>query len=322
MKIKLNIYKGLGILAMVVIVNTSLVNTSVAQQDPMYTQYMFNTQTINPAYAGTWESVGFLALTRQQWVGFDGAPQTYNFVLQAPVKEEKVALGFNVISDKVGREDRFGLYADYSYQLKVNNQTNLRLGLKGGFTNYSNNLQSYQLSPGSPNDPLFQGQIENKFMPNFGVGAFLYSKRYYVGLSVPKIIHNDFADNVNNFTVRAEMRHYFLLAGLVLDLGQDLKFKPTIMTKANFSSESSTPAQVDLSANFLIKDKFWLGAMYRTGDAYGFIAQWIIDRKLRLGYAIDFSTSNLKGYHDGTHEIMVSYELKFLKEKVVSPRYF
>ena len=317
MKFKLNIKKGLWILGLVIVTNTAF-----AQQDPMYTQYMFNTQTVNPAYAGTWESVGFLALARHQWVGFDGAPETYTFTLQAPVKEEKVALGLDVISDKIGKENRFSLFADYSYMLKVSDKSNLRLGIKGGFTNYSNNLQSYQLSPGSPSDPMFQGEIDNKFMPNFGIGAFLYSKKYYVGLSVPKIVHNEFKDNFNNYSVQAELRHYFLIAGLVLDLGENIKFKPTMLTKANFSSESSSPAQVDLSANFLLKEKFWLGAMYRTGDAYGFIAQWIIDRKLRLGYAVDFSTSSLKGHHNGSHEVMVTYELKFLKEKVVSPRYF
>lgn len=316
MKFKLNIKKGLGILALVIVVNTSF-----AQQDPLYTQYMFNTQTINPAYAGTWESVGFLVLARQQWVGFDGAPQTYTFSFQAPLKNENVALGLNVISDKIGLEKRFSLFGDYSYRLQVSNKSYLRMGLKGGFTNYSNNLQEYQLFPNGLTDPMFQGEIDQKFMPNFGIGAFLYNKSYYVGLSVPKLLSNDFENNFNNYSVQAEMRHYFLIAGMVFDLGENLKFKPTVLGKATFG-QASVPFQADLTANFLIKDKFWLGAMYRTGDAYGFIAQWIIDRKLRLGYSIDFSTTNLQNYHNGTHEIMISYELKFLKEAFVSPRYF
>lgn len=315
MKMKNNIIKGFGILLLVV---AGL--TSNAQQDPMYTQYMFNTQTINPAYAGTWESVGFMVLGRHQWTGIDGAPETYTFSFQSPLRNEKVALGLNAISDKIGREKRFSLFADYSYMLRVSEKSNLRLGLKGGFTNYSNNLQDYQLIDG--NDPLFQGSIDNKFMPNFGIGAFLYSQRYYVGLSVPKVIHNSFQDNVNNFTVEGEFRHYFLIAGAVFDLGENIKFKPTFLTKANFTGKTGAPAQVDLTANFLIKEKFWLGAMYRTGDAYGFIAQWIIDRKLRIGYAIDFTTTNLRSNHNGTHEILVSFETKFLKELVTSPRYF
>src|SRR5680860_1272177 len=150
MKIKLNIIKGLGILLMVM-----AGFTSNAQQDPMYTQYMFNTQIINPAYAGTWESVGFMVLGRQQWAGLDGAPQTYTFTMQAPLKNEKVALGLNLISDKVGLEKRLYMFADYSYLVKLNEKTNLRLGLKGGFTNYSNDLNACLLytSP-SPRDGL------------------------------------------------------------------------------------------------------------------------------------------------------------------------
>jgi len=293
-------------------------NISFAQQDPMYTQYMFNTQTINPAYAGTWESIGFMALARQQWVGLEGAPKTYTFSFQAPLRNEKVALGLNVISDKVGLEKRFSLFADYSYLVKITEKTDLRLGLKGGFTNYSNNLQAYQLYPDGLTDPLFQGEIDTKFMPNFGVGAFLYNKNYYVGFSIPKIVHNDFKNNFNNYSVQAEMRHYFLIAGVVLDLNEWLAFKPTFLTKATVGA----PIEFDFSANFLIIERLWLGAMYRTGDSFGFIAQWVFDKKLRVGYAVDFTTTKLQNYHSGTHEIMVSYELKFLSEKFVSPRYF
>ena len=317
MKIKLNIIKGLGIL---LIVAASL--TSNAQQDPMYTQYMFNTQSINPAYAGTWESLSFMVLARQQWVGLDGAPQTYTFSMQAPLKNERVALGLNLISDKVGLEKRFYMFADYSYLIPVSEKSNLRLGLKGGFTNYSNNLNAYRTYDRGLTDPSFQGVIDKQFMPNFGVGAFLYSKKYYVGLSVPKIIHNKFDNDLETHTVESEMRHYYFMAGLVFDLGENVKFKPTMLTKATFSSATGAPVQLDLTANFLIKEKVWLGGMWRSGDAVGFIAQWIFNEKLRIGYAYDYSINNLHNVSSGSHEIMVSYELRFLKEKIVSPRYF
>jgi type IX secretion system PorP/SprF family membrane protein len=315
MKTKLNIIKGLGILAIVV-----AAFTSNAQQDPMFTQYMFNTQTINPAYAGTWESVGFMALGRHQWTGWDGAPTTYTFSIQAPLKNERVALGLNVLNDKTGLERRFYVFADYSYLVPVSEKTNLRLGLKGGFTNYSNNLAAYTIL--DPGDPNFAGEIKNAFKPNFGVGAFLYSKRAYVGLSVPKLVSTTFENDMESFSVDGELRHYFLIAGAVFDMGENVKFKPTMFTKASFTSETGTPLQFDLTGNFLIKEKFWLGAMYRTGSSYGFIAQWIFDQKLRVGYAIDFTTNNMKHYSNGTHEVMISYELRFKKEEVVSPRYF
>ena len=319
MKIKLHIIKGLVTLLIVV---AGLM--SKAQQDPMYTQYMFNTQTINPAYTGTWEALSFMVLARQQWAGLEGAPKTYTFSMQAPLKNERIALGLNVINDKVGLEKRFYMFGDYSYLLPINETAKLRLGLKGGFTNYSNNLSEYETNlPGSVIfDPAFQGEIDRKFVPNFGIGGFLYGKRYYVGLSIPKIINVDFENNYNNLSITSEMRHYFLIAGLVFDLGENVKFKPTMLTKATFSSETGAPAQFDLTANFLIRERFWLGAMYRTGDSFGFIAQWIIDKKLRIGYSYDYTTTHLQNFHNGSHEVMISYEMRFLKEMIASPRYF
>lgn len=319
MKNSLNIIKGLGILFLAL---SGLV--SKAQQDPMYTQYMFNTQTINPAYAGTWESFSFMVLARQQWAGLEGAPQTYTFSMQAPLKNERVALGLNLISDVVGLEKRFYMFSDYSYLLPINDKMKLRLGLKGGFTNYTNNLSEYITNvPGSGIvDPSFQGEIDRKFVPNFGIGGFLYGKKYYAGFSIPKMLCHDFENNYNNLSVNAELRHYFLIAGLIFDLGQNVKFKPTMLTKATFTSQSGAPVELDLTANFLIKEKFWLGAMFRTGDSFGFIAQWIIDKKLRIGYSYDYTTTHLQNFHNGSHEIMISYEMRFLKEMFASPRYF
>jgi type IX secretion system PorP/SprF family membrane protein len=294
-----------------------LASTTVnAQQEPTYTQYMFNTQTVNPAYAGTWESMGFMVLAREQWVGFDDAPSTQTFTFQTLMKNKKVGLGLNVINDKFGLEKRFSLFGDYSYLVKMDDELKLRLGLKMGFSSYSNNLSNYDIV--DPNDPFFQGEIDQKFMPNFGIGAFLYKDRYYVGLSVPKMVQNDFKHNYNNYSSQAEMRHYYLIGGYVFNLSENLQFKPTMLTKYT----PNIPVQVDLSANFLIANRFWLGTMYRSGDSFGFIAQWIINNKLRFGYAVDFSTTKLQNYNDGTHEIMVSYELKSLKEMFVSPRYF
>jgi type IX secretion system PorP/SprF family membrane protein len=175
----------------------------------------------------------------------------------------------------------------------------------------------YTLYPGV-NDPFFQGEIDNKFRPNFGVGLFLNGQKYYLGVSSPKLLQNNFESNYNNYSVQAEMRHYFISGGLVFDLGENIKFKPTFLTKAAWNA----PVQVDLTANFLFREKLWLGGSYRTNDAIGLIAQWIFNNKLRIGYAYDYSITKLQNYHNGTHEIMISYEMRFLKEFVVSPRYF
>lgn len=188
--------------------------------------------------------------------------------------------------------------------------------MKGGIATYHNDLSGYIQYPGEL-DPYSQGEVDVKNMPNFGVGALLYSDKYYVGLSVPKLIQNDFKDNYNNFSSEAELRHYFLIAGYVFDLSESLKFKPTFLTKATLGA----PVEFDFTANFLLKDKVWLGAMYRTGDSFGFIAQWIFDNRLRLGYSVDFTLSKLQRYNNGSHELMVSYEIGY-RRRWSTPRMF
>jgi type IX secretion system PorP/SprF family membrane protein len=302
-------------LLVLLILSSSLL--SVGQRDPMYTQYIFNMQTINPAYAGTWQSIGFIALTRLQWVGISGAPTTQTFSIQTPFKSENVGLGLNIVHDQIGMENRLLVNVDYSYRLSISDASSLRFGIKGGFTNYSNPLGLYTTY--TLGDPNFQGYIDNKFMPNVGVGAFLYSSRYYLGLSVPKLVETQFKTNENgNYvsTQLSELRELYASGGLVFDLSANVKFKPTFIAKY----VQQAPFQYDLSANFLFGEKVWLGAMYRSGDAIGVIAQWIIQNRFRIGYSADFSTTDIARYHKGVHEIMVSYEIDW--HKFISPRYF
>lgn len=290
---------------------------SEAQQDPMFTQYNFNTQTINPAYAGTWENMGFLVLGRHQWVGMTGAPQTYTFSFQTPVKSQNFALGMNIIADKIGLEKRMGANIDYSYRLRLTDKTDLRLGIKGGVTAYTNNLTEYTGYPGDPEDPVFISDIETKFMPNFGVGAFLHNEKYYIGFSSPKILETEFRNNYSNFSTWGELRHFFLIGGYVFQLSEYLRFKPTFLASSIWGASTV----FDFTANFLLGEKVWLGANYRTGDSFGFIGQWIFENRLRIGYAIDYSVSPLQSYHNATHEVMISYELPSTR-KWSNPRMF
>jgi type IX secretion system PorP/SprF family membrane protein len=310
MKFKLNM--SLRLITILVLLAVNIAN---GQQDPMYTQYNFNTQTFNPAYAGTWKSLGFLVLGRHQWVGMNGAPTTYTFSMQTNTKNEKVGLGLNFVSDKIGMEKRLSLFGDYSYGLQINEKSILRLGLKFGVTNYQNILSEYIQFPGQP-DPTLIGDTDSRYLPNFGVGAFLLSDNYYIGFSIPKILDNEIEDNYNNLTP-AEFRHYFLIAGYVFNLSEFVKFKPTFLTKLT----TGAPFEFDITANFLLSEKIWLGAMYRPGDSFGFIAQWIFEEKLRIGYSIDFTTSNLKSFQNGTHEVMISYEIG-KQRKWSDPRMF
>lgn len=294
-----------------------ITGTSVhAQQEPTYTQYMFNTQTLNPAYAGTWETTGFMVLAREQWTGIENAPSTQTFSFQTLHKNNNVGLGLDVINDKYGLENRLSVFGDYSYLVRIDPELKLRLGLKLGFSSYSNNLGSYDVVDDT--DPRFMGEIGQNFMPNFGVGGFLYKDNYYFGLSVPKIVKNEFKNDFNNYSTEAELRHLFLMGGYIFDLSENLRFKPTALGKFI----SGAPVQFDLTTNFLISDRVWLGAMYRTGDSYGFLAQWIISNKLRFGYSVDFATSKLSGYQNGTHEVMVSYEISKATEKMTAIRLF
>ena len=291
---------------------------SKAQQDPMYTQYIFNLQTVNPAYVGYWQTIGLTAISRHQWVGLEGHPTTQTFSFQTPLRSQNVGIGLNVVLDKVGLERRLSVSFDYSYKVLLSENTSLRLGIKGGFTNYSHNLTEYVQYPDNQSDPVFQSNIDNKFMPNVGVGLFLSSPRYFLSLSLPGIIENSYQSNVNNYSSRSELRHVFFAGGMMFDLSENVKFKPTFMTKM----VTGSPFEYDLSANFLLAEKFWVGGMYRSGDSYGAIAQWIINKKLRLGYAYDFTTTDLRNYQNGVHEIMISFEFVYAKHIIISPRYF
>jgi len=291
---------------------------SIGQQDPMYTQYIFNLQTINPAYVGSWQTMGFLALSRHQWVGFTGHPTTQTFSFQTPLSTQNVGIGFDVVHDKLGPEQRIMVNIDYSYRIMLDDIVSLRFGLKGGFTNYNNDLSSLQpYSDGNP-DPALSGVIENKFMPNVGFGMFLSSPKYYLSLSLPRLIQNSFQENSGNFSKMSEVRQFYFAGGIVFNLSENIKFKPTFMTKAIVG----VPFQYDISANFLLAEKFWIGGMYRSGDAIGAIAQWIINSRFRIGYAADFPYTDLGSYQKGVHEVMISYEIAFTKRRYVSPRYF
>ena len=165
---------------------------------------------------------------------------------------------------------------------------------------------------------ILDALIENKFMPNVGAGLFRSSPKYYVSFSIPRLIQNSFNENTGNFSAMSEIRQYYLVGGMVFSLSDKVKFKPAFMTKATVG----TPLQYDISANFLLAEKFWIGAMYRSGDAFGAIAQWIINSRFRIGNAADFTITDLRHYHQGIQEVMISYEIAFTKKSFVSPRYF
>lgn len=287
--------------------------TVQAQQDPLYSQYMFNTLAVNPAYAGSADVFTALLLSRHQWVGFAGAPSTQTLVAHTPLPKQNMAVGFSLLADKIGPTRQTGIYGDYAYRIRTSDETHLSFGLKGGINLYQADLASLTtVDPDAANV-----NVSSKAMPNFGFGLFWHSPRYYVGLSLPKLMQNE-VDAGATMALAPERRHLFLIAGYVLDLNRSLRFKPSIMLR----QVSGAPLSLDLNANFLLRDRIWLGGMYRVGNSIGVLAQYQVNDQFRVGYAFDLTTNRLGAYNGGTHEVMLNYDFRFFTGRTVSPRFF
>lgn len=296
------------------------VSTAFAQQLPQFTQYMFNTISINPAYAGSRETISVVGLHRSQWVGIDGGPETQTLSAHTPLRNEKMGLGISFINDKLGYENFSYLYADYSYTIKTSENTKLAFGLKAGMTHYF--LDEELLNdPSVVNDPFFN-DVSNRWSPNIGAGLYLHSQRWYAGLSAPRILNTDYnkGREGNIDYVALERISYYMTAGYVLNLSATTKLKPSVLLKAT----NGAPLSFDVSANFLFNEKLWLGAAYRVNEhaaAVGGIADFQISKQLRIGYAYEYPISDLSPYTSGTHEVLLMFEV-FKSKRIKSPRYF
>lgn len=283
----------------------------------MYTQYMNNILSVNPAYAGSGDVLNAMVLTRNQWVGLDGAPVTQSFVIHSPISKYNMGVGFSLLKDKIGVISQTGAYLDYSYTLHVGENNYLALGLKGGVNFYEAGLTD--LSTVDPDDPIFANDVTRNFLPNVGLGMFYHTDRFFAGLSVPKMIRNKINKHSSSSEyISKEELHLFFMAGYVFDVNRIIKFKPYILTKY----VKSSPVSLDLTAQFLFYDRLWVGAMYRVGDALGGLMQIQITNQLKVGYSYDITASGLNSFNKGTHEILVSYDFNFGQGRIRSPRYF
>ncbi|WP_406683382.1 type IX secretion system membrane protein PorP/SprF [Seonamhaeicola sp. MEBiC1930] len=289
-----------------------ITSVSNAQQDPQYTDYMFNTLTVNSAYAGSRGHLTVTGLNRTQWVGLDGAPETQSFSVDSPVGKN-VGLGFSIVNDRVGPSDEFFFDANFSYTIHLNDESKLSFGIKGGgrMLNVDFTKGTYQQQEG-----IFQN-INNKFLATIGAGVYWHNEDAYVGLSVPNFLTDEHYDEVQD-AVAAERLHYFLIGGKVFDLSPKVKFKPAFLGKFVIGA----PIIVDLSANFLFSDTLRLGAAYRWDDSVSGLIGLQITPQLMVGYAYDFTTTELQNFNNGTHEIMLRFELKSKEKQLKSPRFF
>lgn len=293
---------------------------SLAQQDPQYTQYMYNPQVINPGYAGNQDMLSFGLLYRTQWVGLEGAPKTATFTVNSPVgKYKNMGLGLSVIHDEIGPSTQTDVAIDYSYSIPLNYNLNLSFGLKAGFDLLD--VDFTKLNIFNPNDPLFQNNIDNRFQPKIGAGVYLNSDKYYIGLSVPNMLetnHYDRSERDAYNAVAAERFHGYLIGGYVFDLSQSVKFKPATMLKLVYGS----PIQWDVSANFMFHNKFVLGAAWRWDAALSAMAGFHVSPGIMIGVAYDYQLTDLEKYSDGSYEVFLKFDVFNKVEKVLTPRFF
>lgn len=306
------IITGLAILA-------ALTETN-AQQDPHYTQYMYNMNVMNPAYAGSKESISMGVLYRHQWDGIEGAPRTFTANIHSPIGRN-VGLGLSAVSDQIGPVKEQNVYGDFSYTLNLGGEHKLALGLKAGATFHSIGLFSDINSslPDRTDDAFSENSNETFF--NVGAGLFYYTDKYYVAASVPNFIksqHLLVRDNGQKRYYGEEASHYFIAAGYVFDLNDKIKFKPSAMVKTAFDA----PTSYDASANFLFNEKFEIGGTYRLDDSFGAMVNFAITPSLRIGYAYDHVVSDLKINTPASHEFMLLYDFNLSKKVSRSPRFF
>jgi type IX secretion system PorP/SprF family membrane protein len=286
---------------------------SYAQQDAQFTQYMYNTINVNPAYAGSRGAMSIFALHRTQWVGLDGAPTTNAVSINTPLNNSRLGLGVSVINDKIGPTHENTISADLSYTVPTSETFKLSFGIKATANLFD--LDVSRLSPKQAGDLTLQSF--NKFTPNIGAGVYLHSDKAYIGLSVPNFIETNRYDD-NDVRIFKEKINYYLIAGYVFDLNSSIKFKPALLTKM----VEGAPLQVDLSANFLFNDKFMIGAAYRVSAAMSGMVGFQVSDGMYIGYAYDLETTNLDNYNSGSHEIFLRYEIFKNNKKITTPRFF
>ena len=297
-----------------IIVNLLNVFFCCAQQDAQFTQYMYNTININPAYAGSRGVMSVFGLHRTQWLGLDGAPTTNTFSTNTPINNSNLGLGVSLVNDKIGPTTENAISVDLSYTVRTSDTYKLSFGIKGTADIY--NLDLNKLTFDSSNDPQFQ-IFDNKFRPNIGAGVYFHSNKFYIGFSVPNFIESDRFNN-DNVSIYAEKIKYYLIGGYVFDLSSDLKFKPAFLSKL----EQGAPLQLDASANFMFYDKFVFGVAYRWSASVNAMAGFQITDGLYLGYGYDHETTNLRKYNSGSHEIFLRFEFFKNYDRITTARFF
>ena len=298
-------------------VMTSMV--SLGQQDAQYTQYMYNTVSVNPAYAGSRGHLSIAALYRAQWVGLDGAPETQTLNLHTPMGYRGMGLGLSVVNDVIGPTSETYFDVDFSYTIQTGIESKLSFGLKASAHLLDIQFSELNQDAGQGPDPTLQQNIDNRFSPNIGAGIYYHNERFYAGLSIPRMLETEHFDESNLSTARERM-NWYLITGYVWDLNPFLKFKPALLTKW----VQGAPLQVDLSANFMFNEKFIAGAAYRWDAAFSGMFGFQISDQFLIGLAYDREITDLGAttFNDGSFEIILRYDFLNNAGNLKSPRFF
>ncbi|SHJ25399.1 type IX secretion system membrane protein, PorP/SprF family [Arenibacter nanhaiticus] len=295
-----------------------------AQQDAQFTQYMFNTMSINPAYAGSRGQLSIAGLYRSQWVGVEGAPKTQTLNLHAPIRDSKLGYGISIVNDEIGNGVVQETYLDamVSYTIEVSLEGKLSFGLKASANILNldfNGLKNYE------SENVQGDNIDNKVSPNFGVGLYYHTDKFYAGLSAPNLIETKHFDNSQRNAkdtqfLAAERINFYMITGYVFDLERGFKFKPALLTKV----VGGAPLQVDVSANFLYNEKFSFGAAYRWDAAVSGMVGFQISDQFTIGLAYDRETTALGNtqFNDGSFEVFLRFEVEKSVRRMRSRRFF
>lgn len=287
----------------------------VAQQEPQYTQYMYNPSVINPGYAGSLGYGSLFSLYRTQWIGLEGAPKTLNLSYHQPLENTNLGLGGNIVHDEIGPSTTSNLSIDVSYTIAFANESRLAFGIKAG--GQLLNIDYTKLNHYNPSDVSFKNNISNQFSPNIGVGLFYYNENSYLGLSVPMMLQTKMYDEFA-YSEANRRQHFYLMGGKVFDLAYNLKFKPAFVAKM----VAGSPLQVDFTGNFLIHEKFTVGLAYRWSAAVSALVGFKVSDRLSIGYGYDRETTRLANFNSGSHELFLQFDLFKINQRIETPRFF
>lgn len=290
--------------------------SAFGQQDPLFSQYMFNKLLVNPAYAGSRENLSIDILDRYQWVGIEGAPNTITLAAHSLLESKKVGLGLYVFRDELGPTINQGIMGTYAYRIQTRRGW-FSFGIQGGIKYF--NFDWNAINTRDP-DYMFYPQDVEKITPDVNLGIYYQTPKFFAGLSSKQLLENEYGvgELDGNTTFARLARHYYAMAGFAFPLNDKIIFRPSMLGKF----VRNAPLQMDFNASFLFNDLFWVGASFRTEKAVVFLTEFRVTDFMRVGYSFDLYLNELQLHNKGSHEFRLGFDIATRKSRMKTPRYF